>query len=141
MTAIPVLGPIEQRVLLSLVEKQLTTPDHYPLTLNALATACNQSSNREPVMSLSEETVMETVTALRRAGLVRSFQGIGSRVSRYEQLLADVADLSRSELAVLCVLALRGPQTTAEVRTRIGRMVPEPEVERVGEVRSRRWTG
>ncbi|HZI28698.1 MAG TPA: YceH family protein [Gemmatimonadaceae bacterium] len=116
------LAPVEVRVLGSLIEKELSTPDHYPLSLNALTSACNQSSNRDPVMSLDEGTVSRAIDTLRRQGLVRSIQGIGSRVPKYQHLMAEF--FSRPELAVLCVLAVRGPQTQAEVRTRAARLMP-----------------
>jgi uncharacterized protein YceH (UPF0502 family) len=119
------LEPAAIRVLGSLIEKELSTPDHYPLSLNALTSACNQSSNRDPVMSLEESEVAQAIDGLRRQSLVRSIQGIGSRVPKYQHLLAEAADFSRVELAVLCVLALRGPQTQAEVRTRAARLVPD----------------
>ena len=118
------LEPVEVRVIGSLIEKELSTPDHYPLSLNALTSACNQSSNRDPVMALEESTVSQAIDTLRRQGLVRSIQAIGSRVPKYQHLLAEVAELTRAELAVLCVLALRGPQTQAEVRTRASRLMP-----------------
>jgi uncharacterized protein YceH (UPF0502 family) len=118
------LEPVEVRVLGSLIEKELSTPDHYPLSLNALTSACNQSSNREPVMRLEESLVSHALDVLRRLGLVRSFQASGSRVPKYQHLLAEVVELSRAERAVLCVLALRGPQTLAEVRSRAARLVP-----------------
>jgi uncharacterized protein YceH (UPF0502 family) len=118
------LEPVDVRVMGSLIEKELSTPDHYPLSLNALTNACNQSSNREPVMSLDESAVMQAIDGLRREGLVRSIQAIGSRVPKYQHLLAEVEEFSRAELAVLCVLALRGPQTQAEVRTRASRLMP-----------------
>ena len=118
------LEPVEVRVIGSLVEKELSTPDHYPLSLNALTSACNQSSNRDPVMSLEEGAVSHAIDTLRRQGLVRSIQAIGSRVPKYQHLLAEAGELSRAELAVLCVLALRGPQTQAEVRTRAARLMP-----------------
>jgi uncharacterized protein YceH (UPF0502 family) len=118
------LGPVEVRVLGSLIEKELSTPDHYPLSLNALTAACNQSSNRDPVMTLDEDAVSSAITVLRRLSLVRSFQGSGSRVPKYQHLLTEAGDLSRAELAVLCVLMLRGPQTLAEVRTRGARLTP-----------------
>jgi uncharacterized protein YceH (UPF0502 family) len=117
------LSPVEVRVVGSLIEKELSTPDHYPLSLNALAAACNQSSNRDPVMSLDEGTIAPAIDALRRRGLVRSIQGIGSRVPKYQHLLADAGDLTRTELAVVAVLALRGPQTHAEIRSRSARLV------------------
>ena len=117
------LEPVPIRVLGSLIEKELSTPDHYPLSLNALTSACNQSSNRDPVMSLDEGVVSQAIDGLRRQGLVRSIQAIGSRVPKYQHLLAEAGELTRAELAVLCVLALRGPQTQAEVRTRAARLV------------------
>ena len=118
------LDPVAVRVIGSLIEKELSTPDHYPLSLNALTSACNQSSNRDPVMALEEGTVSQAIDSLRRQGLVRSIQPIGSRVSKYLHLLAEAADFTRAELAVLCVLALRGQQTQAEVRTRATRLMP-----------------
>jgi len=118
------LGPAEVRVLGSLIEKELSTPDHYPLSLNALTSACNQSSNRDPVMLLDEASVSGAIDVLRRLSLVRSFQASGTRVPKYQHLLAEAGDLSRAELAVLCVLALRGPQTLAEVRSRATRLMP-----------------
>ena len=118
------IEPIEVRVIGSLIEKELSTPDHYPLSLNALTSACNQSSNRDPVMALEEGAVSHAIDTLRRQGLVRSIQAIGSRVPKYQHLLAEAAELTRAELAVLCVLALRGPQTQAEVRTRAARLMP-----------------
>jgi uncharacterized protein YceH (UPF0502 family) len=121
------LAPIEIRVLGALIEKELSTPDHYPLSLNALVAACNQSSNRDPVMSLDESAVSSALDVVRRLGLVRSFQGIGSRVPKYQHLLAESAELSRAELAVLCVLALRGAQTMSEIRSRAARLLPGDE--------------
>lgn len=118
------LEPVEVRVIGSLIEKELSTPDHYPLSLNALTSACNQSSNRDPVMSLEEGAVMQAIDTLRRQGLVRSIQAIGSRVPKYQHLLAEAGELTLAELAVLCALALRGPQTQAEVRTRAARLMP-----------------
>lgn len=119
------LDRIEVRVLGCLIEKELSTPDHYPLSLNALTSACNQSSNRDPVMSLDESAVSQALDALRRQGLVRSIQGIGSRVPKYQHLLVEVGDLTRAELAVLGVLALRGPQTRAEIKTRAARLTSD----------------
>jgi uncharacterized protein YceH (UPF0502 family) len=118
------LDPVAVRVIGSLIEKDLSTPDHYPLSLNALTNACNQSSNRDPVMSLEESAVMQAIDTLRRQGLVRSIQAIGSRVPKYSHLLAEVGEFSKAELAVLCVLALRGAQTQAEVRSRASRLLP-----------------
>ena len=121
------LEPVAVRVIGALIEKELSTPDHYPLSLNALTSACNQSSNRDPVMSLEESTVSQAIDTLRRQGLVRSIQAIGSRVPKYSHLLAEAGELSRAELAVLCVLTLRGLQTQAEVRSRAARLVPDDD--------------
>ena len=118
------LDPVEVRVIGSLIEKELSTPDHYPLSLNALTAACNQSSNRDPVMALEEGAVSQAIDTLRRHGLVRSIQAIGSRVAKYQHLLSETGELTRAELAVLGVLTLRGPQTQAEVRTRAARLMP-----------------
>jgi uncharacterized protein YceH (UPF0502 family) len=126
------LGPIEVRVLGSLIEKELSTPDHYPLSLNALTSACNQSSNREPVMSLDEAAVSGAIDVLRRQSLVRSFQASGARVPKYQHLLAESADLSTQERAVLCVLMLRGPQTLGEIRSRAARLVPGDDPDAIG---------
>jgi uncharacterized protein YceH (UPF0502 family) len=114
----------EVRVLGSLIEKELSTPDHYPLSLNSLVSACNQSSNRDPVTSLAPSTVSGAIDTLRRQDLVRSFQGSGERVPKYQHLLAQADELSRAESAVLCVLMLRGPQTLSEVRSRAARLMP-----------------
>jgi uncharacterized protein YceH (UPF0502 family) len=123
------LGSVEVRVLGSLIEKELSTPDHYPLSLNSLVAACNQSSNRDPVMSLDGASVQHALDVLRRLSLVRSFQGSGERVPKFQHLLADSDDLSRAELAVLCVLTLRGPQTQAEVVSRASRLVPDADIQ------------
>lgn len=120
------LEPTEIRVIACLVEKEYSTPDNYPLSLNALTNACNQSSNRDPVMSLSEGTVSQALDSLRRRGLVRSIQGIGSRVPKFQHLLNEFG-FSRGELAALCVLMLRGPQTQAEVRSRGSRLMPNDD--------------
>ncbi len=118
------LDAVAVRVIGSLIEKELSTPDHYPLSLNALTSACNQLSNREPVMALEESTVSQAIDSLRRQGLVRSIQSVGSRVPKYQHLLAEAGELGRAELAVLSVLALRGEQTQAEVRSRAARLMP-----------------
>ncbi|HSQ28455.1 MAG TPA: YceH family protein [Gemmatimonadaceae bacterium] len=116
------LSDIEVRVLGSLIEKEITTPDNYPLSLNALVNACNQSSNRDPVVHYDDVTVKAAVDRLRKQSLVRSIQGAGERVIKYLHLLADALDLDRAQLAVLDVLMLRRPQTLGEVRTRASRM-------------------
>ena len=125
------LGIAEVRVLGALIEKELTTPDHYPLSMNALVNACNQTSNRDPVTTFDEPTVSGAVTVLRRLGLVRSFQGSGERVPKYQHLLEETEELSRAERAVLAVLLLRGPQTSAEIRTRSARMVGDDDAHAV----------
>lgn len=116
----------EARVLGSLIEKSLTTPDQYPLSLNALTSACNQKSNREPLMELYERTVQQTLDALARKHLVLEKSGFGSRVPKYQQRFCNTGFGSLSftpqETAVLCELLLRGPQTPGELRTRAGRM-------------------
>lgn len=116
------LTATEVRVLGSLVEKEATTPDVYPLSLNALTTACNQTSNRDPVMDLSEELVRNAVNNLRQQSLVRAAQHTGSRVMKFQHLLAERLDLDAPLLAALCVLMLRGPQTPGEIRGRSGRL-------------------
>ncbi len=121
------LSAVDVRILGSLVEKELTTPDHYPLSLNALTTACNQLTNRDPVMTLDEAVVSGAIDGLRRRGLVRSIQPVGSRVQKFQHLLTDVGELDNTELALLGVLALRGPQTQAELRTRAARLVPNAD--------------
>lgn len=116
----------ETRIIGSLIEKSLTTPDQYPLSLNALTNACNQKSNREPVLELAESTVQSTVDGLVEAGLVTEVSGFGSRVVKYQQRFCNTEfselKLSPQEVAILCVLFLRGPQTPGELRTRTNRL-------------------
>ena len=116
------MNEAEVRVLGSLAEKQVTTPDYYPLTLNALVHACNQISNRDPVVQYDERTVTEAVDTLRLRNLVYIFYGAESRVPKYKHMMREVLELSPPELAALCVLMLRGPQTVGEVRGRAGRL-------------------
>ena len=116
------LNAVEVRVLGALVEKEITTPDYYPLTLNALVNACNQSSNRDPVVSFDETTVVRALDGLREKKLALVFYGADSRVPKYVHKLTEAFALSRPEIAVLCVLLLRGPQTVGELRGRTGRM-------------------
>ena len=123
------LNPVEARVLGALVETDLTTPDYYPLSLNALTNACNQSSNRDPVVSFSEEVVVRGLDSLREKKLAFMFQGADSRVSRYGHRVVESFGLERPAVAVLCVLLLRGPQTVGEVRTRTSRMHEFPSLE------------
>src|SRR4051794_22943668 len=115
------LSPVELRVLGCLLEKQRTTPDQYPLSLNSLRLACNQSSNREPVMSLDEDEVRAAVHSLSSAGWVRLASGAGSRAAKYRQLFDESLDLLPSESSLLAMLFLRGPQTVNELRTRTAR--------------------
>ena len=116
------LTPEELRVVACLVEKQLTTPDSYPLTENAVVSACNQLSNRNPVVSYDNNTVRVTLTALRQRGLARVIHTPGARVPKHRHLLDDALGLSPGEVALVTVLALRGPQTVGELRTRTERM-------------------
>jgi uncharacterized protein len=120
------LDSLEARVIGCLIEKQVTTPDQYPLSLNALVSACNQKSNREPVMSLDERTVQSTLDGLSRKHLLLERSGFGSRVPKYQHLFCNTEygtlKFSAQELAVVCELLLRGPQTPGELRSRASRM-------------------
>ena len=115
------LDAVETRVLASLMEKDITTPEYYPLTLNALLAACNQKSNREPVMELDEEAVRQALHSLGAKGLAGPARAEG-RVARFEHRLSEVLNLGRRENALLCTLLLRGPQTPGELRGRSERM-------------------
>jgi len=117
-----ILNEAEARVLGSLVEKQVTTPEYYPLTLNALVAACNQKSNRSPVVAYDEATVERAAESLRAKNLVYLFYGSTSRVPKFKHMMAEVFSLSAAELAVMCVLMLRGHQTTGELRGRTDRL-------------------
>jgi uncharacterized protein YceH (UPF0502 family) len=116
------LDEVETRVLGSLVEKDITTPDYYPLSLNALVNACNQKNNREPVMSLDESAVRRALETLQEKRLAGPAGGADSRVTKYEHRLQEAFNFTRGETAVLCVLLLRGPQTPGELRGRTERM-------------------
>jgi uncharacterized protein len=116
------LNEVECRILGSLVEKEATTPEYYPLSLNALLNACNQKSNREPVMNLDEAAVRNALHSLDGQSLVRSVSASDSRVTKYEHRLQEAFNFYRHEIAILCVLLLRGPQTPGELRTRTERM-------------------
>jgi uncharacterized protein len=116
------LTDVEARVLGALIEKDITTPDYYPLSLNALVNACNQKSNREPVMALDEEGVRHALYSLQVKGWAGPAGGVDSRVNKYEHRLQEVLNLNRRETAVLCVLLLRGPQTPGELRGRTERL-------------------
>ncbi|MBV8706821.1 MAG: DUF480 domain-containing protein [Acidobacteriaceae bacterium] len=126
------LDAVEVRVLGSLIEKEATTPEYYPLSLNALVNACNQKSNRDPVVEFDEETVLAALESLRAKRM--AFVITGSRVTKYSQRISETLNLGRRELAVLCVLLLREPQTVAEIKDRSERLfsfTDSSEVERV----------
>ena len=116
------LTEIETRVLGSLIEKDITTPDYYPLSLNALVNACNQKNNRDPVMTLDEETVRQALATLQEKRLAGPASGADSRVTKFEHRLQEVFNFDRREIAIVCVLLLRGPQTPGELRSRTERM-------------------
>jgi len=116
------LTEVEARVVGALIEKQLTTPEYYPLTMNALVAACNQKSNRDPVVNYSEETVQKAVDDLREKNIVYVFYGSTSRVPKYKHILPQAFELDERETAVMCVLMLRGAQTIGEIRERTGRL-------------------
>src|SRR5579884_3396467 len=122
MASEPLLSPVEARVLGALIEKEITTPDYYPLSLNALVNACNQKSNRDPVMELDEDIVRNALHSLQSQRLAGPASGADSRVTKYEHRLQEVYNFTRAEIAVLCVLLLRGPQTPGELRGRTERM-------------------
>ncbi|MDJ0664146.1 MAG: YceH family protein [Acidimicrobiia bacterium] len=115
------LTPPEQRVLGCLIEKEMTTPDYYPMSLNSIVMACNQRSNRDPVVDYTELEVQETLDALRERGLARTVHGKGDRVLKYKHVAGDVLELTEAQKSLLAVLLLRGPQTGGELRTRTGR--------------------
>jgi uncharacterized protein len=117
-----VLTEIETRVLGALVEKQVTTPEYYPLTLNALTLACNQKNNRNPVTSYSESQVAAAVESLREKNLAYVYYGSTSRVPKYKHVMPEVLHLNNAELALMCVLMLRGPQTPGELRGNASRL-------------------
>lgn len=117
-----VLNPAEARVLGSLVEKDITTPDYYPLSLNALINACNQKNNREPVTNFDEETVRLALRNLSDKRLAGPASGADGRVTKYEHRMQEVFNFTRQETALICVLLLRGPQTPGELRGRTERM-------------------
>ena len=117
-----VLSSVAARVLGSLVEKEITTPEYYPLSLNALTNACNQKNNREPVMNLDEDEIRQALHRLEDVGLAGVARGTESRVAKYEHRAQEVFNFTRAETAVMCVLLLRGPQTPGELRGRGERM-------------------
>ena len=132
------LTPNEARVIGCLIEKEITTPEHYPLSVNSLTNACNQKSNRDPVLELDEATVQQTLDALNRRFLVSDQTGYGSRVTKYQHRFCNGnfggLKFSPRELAVLCELLLRGPQTPGELRSRASRMCAFSDVSEVDHV-------
>src|SRR5215831_2254469 len=116
------LTEVEARVLGALIEKDITTPDYYPLSLNALVNACNQKNNRDPVMALEENTVRDALSTLQEKRLAGPASGADSRVTKFVHRLQEVFNFDRREIAVICVLLLRGPQTPGELRGRTDRM-------------------
>ena len=125
------LDQIDVRVLGSLIEKQITTPEYYPLTLNALTAACNQKSNRDPVLDLDEKSVVRTLDSLRDRGLVNMVSGADMRVPKYRQTFTEKLNLTPSQVGAICVLMLRGPQTVGEIRGRTGRLHAFSDLEEV----------
>jgi uncharacterized protein YceH (UPF0502 family) len=129
------LTPVEARVIGCLIEKQITTPDQYPLSLNALVNACNQKSNRDPILELEERVVQQTLDDLGRKHFVVEKSGFGSRVPKYQHRFCNTEygtlKLDPQELAIVCELLVRGPQTPGELRTRAARMAPIGDVSEV----------
>ena len=125
------LNAVEVRVLGALIEKKITTPEYYPLTLNSLTTACNQKSNRDPVVSLEEKAVVRALEGLREKGLARQVSGVDMRVPKHYHLFDEKMCLTPPQVAALCVLLLRGPQTVGEVRGRSGRLYEFADLEEV----------
>jgi uncharacterized protein len=128
-----ILTDIETRVLGSLIEKQVTTPEYYPLTLNALTLACNQKNNRNPVTSYSENQVSDALESLREKNLTYVFYGSTSRVPKYKHVMPEVMHLSHAEVALMCVLMLRGPQTPGELRGSASRLHEFSSLEEIEE--------
>lgn len=122
------LDPVELRVLGCLVEKQRATPEQYPLTLNSLRLACNQTTNRDPVMQLDESQVRAAAQSLGQKGYARLATGPGSRTAKYRQLFQEALDLMPAEVSILAVLMLRGPQTVNELKTRTARLASIDDV-------------
>lgn len=119
---LPILSPEEIRVLGSLMEKSKTTPDYYPMTLNGLVAACNQKSSRNPVVQYDDDTVVKALDSLKKKGLISTVTGGSSRAMKYKHNFAIVYPLVPSELAVICMLLLRGPQTPGELNTNSGKL-------------------
>lgn len=128
---LPVLDAAEQRVLGSLMEKSRTTPDYYPMTLNSLTAACNQKTSRFPIVQYSEEVIINTLNSLKKRGLVATATGGSSRVTKYKHNLAVAYPLVPAELALICLLLLRGPQTPGELNTNSARLYEFETIEDV----------
>ena len=128
---VDLLSDVEVRVLGALIEKDITTPDYYPLSLNALVNACSQKNNRDPVMTLDEDAVRASLESLQRQRLAGPASGADGRVTKYEHRLQEVFNFDRREIAILCVLLLRGAQTPGELRGRADRMYRFEELEDV----------
>ncbi len=128
---VDLLSDVETRVLGALIEKDITTPDYYPLSLNALVNACNQKNNRDPVMTLDEDVVRASLESLQRQRMAGPASGADGRVTKYEHRLQEVFNFDRREIAILCVLLLRGAQTPGELRGRAERMYRFEELEDV----------
>jgi uncharacterized protein YceH (UPF0502 family) len=128
---VDLLSNVETRVLGALIEKDITTPDYYPLSLNALVNACNQKNNRDPVMTLDEDAVRASLESLQRQRMAGPASGADGRVTKYEHRLQEVFNFDRREIAILCVLLLRGAQTPGELRGRAERMYRFEELEDV----------
>jgi uncharacterized protein YceH (UPF0502 family) len=131
------LTTIESRVLGALIEKEITTPEYYPLSLNALTNACNQKSNRDPVLRVEESDVRKALNHLEYQSLVRSVSSTDSRVTKFEHRLQDAFNFYRPEVAIICELLLRGPQTPGELRTRASRMHAFEDLESIHSALSR----
>ena len=135
------LTSMEARVIGCLIEKQITTPDQYPLSLNALVNACNQKSNRDPMMDVDEPTVQRTLDDLSKKHLIMERSGFGSRVPKYQHRFCNTGfgslEFTPQETAIVCELLLRGPQTPGELRGRASRMAPIAEVSEVEAALSR----
>ena len=128
------MHPVEIRVLGALIEKDITTPEYYPLTVNSLQNACNQKSSRDPVVQFDEQTVEQALETLKNKHLVVRISGAGHRVEKFAHRLGEVLNLGRREMAILCVLMLRGPQTVGELRGRTERMHEFNDLEEVERV-------
>ncbi|MEJ7694495.1 YceH family protein [Daejeonella sp.] len=131
---IPNLEAAEQRVLGSLMEKSRTTPDHYPMTLNSLAAACNQKTSRYPIVQYDEELIIQTLDSLKRKGLISTATGGSSRVVKFKHNFAIVYPLVPSELTIICLLLLRGPLTPGELNTNSARLYEFETLDEVTEV-------